>query len=468
MNYSTTKQHLNDFFFIFVLYILLLKPAPGIIWGEQSITAFTLLTLLIASVFLIFIILKYYHNPLFYIKTDFKNDKVILFLFLIIFSFLISTVYGLIKVPDKTRPSDFLELYRYAFYFVFYLIARNYRAASISRLVKAAFILIVIIETFGVFQFLNILNINNHIGLLYSMSERHLNMIVHQHRIPSTLLNPNMYGSFLIIVLSILLPIISFTRLKKGLIYLLLVITLVSIILTTSRTAVITAGGIILYWTIFTLMVSKGNIKKSLLNGVSVLSLFMIVTMLLIPRIDYLNYAATQIYKTYTSESKEADNHSDHENYENHNEEQIDEEDTIDTAKKSLESVSSFKNRYDYWEMNYQQFLESPIVGHGPMRSNFVSFADNSYLFILARYGLLGLFIFALGFIFMYWKTFKIARQIHENPFRIVTSTSIHLILVGYLVMGLVSEVWFNLQSMTILFVLLGLLYNEKLTNGEK
>jgi hypothetical protein len=444
-NYQVTTR-INTYI-LFIIGLLLFKPAPGYILGPSSVIGFSLLTLLIATIILLIVDIKYIKaEPLNYLKETTSFNLVTLYIYLAVLSFVVSTIYGMFTVPDKTILFDFLELYRYAFYFVFFSIAL--KVTDIEKYVKPLFIMFIIIEVFGIFQFLNILNINEHVGLLYTMSERHFNMIVHQHRIPSTFLNPNMYGSFLVIITSLLLAFITFKNpSKKGLVgaYLLIILTIISITLTTSRTAVIVLGGVIVYWILFNLIFNRYNIKEILVKGVSVLFVFVLTAVILIPNIAYLDYAANQIYNSYTSENvEEADKKAD------------------EKIQESLESVSSFKNRYDYWEMNYEEFLKSPIIGHGPMRQNFVSFADNSYLYILPRYGIIGLLIFLFFVGTNYVKSVTIMRNQTMDVNKRIVAQAVNLIIIGYLVMGMVSEVWFNLQSMVFFFLLLGVIYNKK------
>lgn len=446
------KQQL--FWFLIVIGFLLFKPAPGMILGSNSVIGFTLIVLLFSGVIFVLVNRSFMKHPLQNIVSEFKTDRIMLYFLLVCLSSVISTLTGLLLVPEKAGLGDFLELYRYPLYIILYLLAKNISLQSIKQLIKPIFIMFVLIELLGILQFFNVLSINETLGMLYTMSERHYNMIVHQHRIPSTFLNPNMYGSFLIIIISLLLGYLTYGKHSKSgmlIIYFGIFLTLVSVILTTSRTAVITLGGVIVYWILLNLVTNRLKIKETLVNGLSILALYLLAAFILVPQIDYLNYAATQIYDSYSENEQEPTESTD---------DPMNNKDSINSAKKSLESVSSFKNRYDYWEINFQEFLESPIVGHGPMRGNFVSFADNTYLYVLARYGIVGLLLLGGFILFTFIKTLKLI-WFKEDKSRLFLTTAINLIIVGYVVMGMVSEVWYNLQSMSFIFILLGLLFNK-------
>jgi len=434
----------NAWFFIVMIFILILKPAPGMLLGSSSVMLSTLAAMLAAS--LLFFLSVYHKSPFSTVADLMKchaRDRVIIFFGLTILSFTLSTMYGMLFVSDKTGWTDFQELYRYVYYIIFYLAAKNVNPSNAKKITAAFVCLILIVEGFGVMQFYNFFNINHTLGLLYTMSDRHLMLIVEQNRIPSTLLNPNMYGSFLIIVAALLLAYISLSKniRNKWVVYALLALTIFSVLLTTSRTAVFVLAAMIAYWFFVSLIFGQERKIDVVKKGALVTLLYVLIAFVSIPQIGYLNYAVTQIYQTLTNS---------------------DEDSTVDTAKESLESVGSFKNRYYYWNQNLEQFKKSPVLGSGPMKENFVSFADHSYLYILARYGFVGLAVFLAFNLFMYGKSISAFRKSPSPSIRKV-GLAINMVLVSYFIMGFVSEVWFNLQSMTFFYALLGLLCNQRL-----
>lgn len=434
----------NEWFFITMIFLLLLKPAPGILFGGASVVLFTFSVMLISAV--LFFISRYETSPIHTLVSITKQsvkDKVILFLFATIISFSISTIYGVIFVSDKTRISDFQELYRYVFYIVFYLTAVYIVPAHLARITKTIFGLFIGIELFGVMQFYNIFNINETIGNLYTISERHSYLITVQSRIPSTLLNPNMYGSFLIIVAALLLSFLIFNESRNNniIIYSGLLLTIFSVFITTSRTAIIVLAMMIVYWILLNLVFHRKNQKKTMKHGFFVLLLFLLIALVSFPQIEYLRNTIKQIYDNTDP--------------------------SITNNKGSLDSVSSIQNRYEYWDQNMDQFKQSPLIGSGPMKHNFVSFADHSYLFILARYGLVGLAVFLLFGVYMFWKSFKTYIG-NSSLFQRQIGLAVNLIIIAFLIMGFVSEVWFNLQSMTFLFVLIGLMLNRQVKDVAK
>lgn len=448
--------------FILVLGLLLFKPGPGILLGSISVRLIPMIVLFVVLCIvgvISFNQMKNNQNPLEF--SQLKKDRVILYLFLSVISLFISTIVGMIKFPEYTSITDAIEIYRYIFYFAFYFLAKTIKIETIKQIIKPVVIMIVIIEIFGVFQFFNLLNINHHIGLLYTSSESLFKMITHQHRIGSTFLNPNLYGSFLLIVTSLLLAYLTIgNNNKKSLfVYPLVFLTIISVYFTTSRTAVITVFGIIVYWILIRFLFRYTKFSATLKEGLFVLTIFIAIGFLLVPNIKYLDYAATQITSNLDFGSEKVDEGAESDVEDPNSEE--DQNDNVGKIKKSVESVSSFKSREYYWNLNYEQYKKSPLFGSGPMKSEFVSFADNSYLYILARYGILGMVIFTLFYGFLYIKTLINSRK--QNNSNQIISLSINFIIVGYVVMGLVSEVWFNLQSMAVVFILIGLMFNKNL-----
>ncbi|GAE35806.1 O-antigen ligase family protein [Halalkalibacter akibai] len=445
--------------FIFFLCLIIFKPAPGVILGLWTVNIIALVVLALLGLYLCYVYIRH-RGPLINYGihvASWRENPVFLYLLLSSFSLILSTLYGMRVSPALTSLQDLIELHRYVFYLLFFILALNVRIEDLRKLLIPIGLIILVVELFGVLQFFNLFNVNNHIGLFYTISERHYNMIIRQQRIPSFFLNPNMYGSFLVIVVGLLLSYLTFTKLfKKRYILPLLILTFISVFLTTSRTAVITVAGLIVYWTLFCLVFNRGYWKRTIQLGITTLLLYGALAFILIPQITYLDYAADQIFENMGKPLGKGE--------EDVGEPKIRFKESIGNIRTSVDSVNSFKNRYEYWAMNMEKFKQQPIIGHGPMKSGeFVAFADNSYLFILARYGLLGLLIFLVFYFYLYMKTAFTVKSNGTSDSKKILGLAINLIIVGYVVMGIVAEVWFNLQSMTILFMIMGLFYNKHL-----
>jgi O-antigen ligase len=61
-----------------------------------------------------------------------------------------------------------------------------------------------------------------------------------------------------------------------------------------------------------------------------------------------------------------------------------------------LTTQGTFAKRLDHWREALRFFQEAPLLGAGPLRARIGSATDNFYIYILARYGIVGLAIFVL------------------------------------------------------------------------
>ncbi|KUP04386.1 hypothetical protein Q75_15405 [Bacillus coahuilensis p1.1.43] len=449
----------NHLFLLFFIVLLIFKPSPGYLIGSWVGQGIILGIIFLTTCYSIWLLSQ---NK----KTlSYKKDPVTIFTGLTAFSIIISVIFGSIFFPVYTSLTDMIELYRIFLYFSFYVIAKETLNLEWTGIVKTGIIIIFIIEIFGVLQFYNIGNINYNIGLLYTTSDKLLMMITHQQRIGSTFLNPNIYGSFIVIAISFLLSLLAYNyRVKSIILYPLLLLTIVSVFFTTSRTAVITIFGLIVYWIIVSLLSRVDKLSSILRKSATVIGLFIIAAIILIPNINYLNYAYNQISTNLNIDLSFLQN----DNQMDENDES-DDRNFRDSITDSVESVSSYKSRQYYWDLNWNQFLAAPVFGSGPMKSEFVRFADNSYLYTLARYGVFGLIVVAGFYLYLYLSTAWSIKKNVQSPIgsKVMTMT-LHLSVMGYFVMALVAEVWYNIQTIAILYIIVGLLRNKHLQQSKE
>ncbi|WP_222599218.1 O-antigen ligase family protein [Aquibacillus kalidii] len=410
---------------------------------------------------------KEYHSP----NILFSKDKVLLFFGSASISVILSTVYGSFAFKEETSLTDVYELYRYFYYASFYLIA-VYFVKDVKSLLKCFIISVFVVELFGVLQFYNLFNINNNLGLLYTQNESFHHMIQNQHRITSTFKNPNLYGSFLIIVISLTLSLIVLLKEKSRsltlLLFALLTLTLLNVFLSTSRTTIITSFGLICYSVFMFLVTRKDTFKGLLTKYIIIFCVFVLLAVSFVPSIPYLSTAANSIVSTFEKYTQSEDSANNNKNRKTKDEkdnssdtESDEEENTVNKVKESLETVDSFNNRYGAWEVNLNYFEKSPIIGAGPMKNGY-PLADNAYIYLLARYGVVGFLIYISFILIIYIKTLITIFKKNRSTVELVTSSTVNIILVAYLVIGFVSEVWLNIQSMIFLFILLGILNNKK------
>ncbi|MCA1060804.1 O-antigen ligase family protein [Rossellomorea aquimaris] len=456
--------------FLFIIALIIFKPSPGMLLGGGIVNIIVLGVEMVAGVILLLFLRNQTKYPMTisqYVEDNSK-DYVTIFILLTIISLFISNTWGMFKSPKTSYLVDFIEGYRFVMYLIFYLAAKYVTLPenSIKKLYKPAFIMILIVEIIGILQFFNIFNFNNHIGLLYILSERHYDMILDIHRIPSTFFNPNLYGTFLVLSAAIVIGYMSYKGKFTWKPSLLLFTIFVSVYFTTSRTAVLTIIGMLAYWIIiYSFFMTKFSFKR-LASSTIVLVVFLMIGSLLVPQIRYLDYASKQITSDHEDEEVTQDN-ADVQEDGNGQPKAKNQNNVVRKVFKKLESVSSFQKRFEFWEMNFEKFMDSPILGNGLMKNSFISFADNQYLYVLARYGLVGFIIYAVFYVSAFFKTlFMLKKETsHEKK---TLALGINLSIAGFAFAGLTSEALFNLQTITLLFVLFGLLYNRTLKSEKE
>ncbi|WP_409252045.1 O-antigen ligase family protein [Bacillus sp. SCS-153A] len=458
------KTQLN--LFLLIIALIIFKPSPGMIFGGGIVNLIVLGVEFIAGIVLILLIRSttQYPNTLMEVVKDNRKDYVSIFILLTIVSLFVSNTWGMMKSPKTSSLVDYIEAYRFVMYLIFYLAAKYVTMPSLKKLYKPAFIMILLVEVIGIMQFFNILNFNNHIGLLYILSERHYEMILKIHRIPSTFFNPNLYGTFLVISAAM---VIGYMTIKGRITWkpsLLLFTIFLSVYFTTSRTAVLTIIGILIYWTILnTFVVSKISFKR-FASSVMTLAIFLLIGSVLVPQIRYLDYASKQVTSDHEEEEVPQEEDADQEEA-SPEQQKKKQNNVVRKVFKKLESVSSFQKRFEFWEKNFEKFMDSPVLGNGLMKNSFISFADNQYLYVLARYGLVGFIIYAVFYVSAFFKTLFSLRSKTLSPEKKSLALAINLSIAGFAFAGLTSEALFNLQTIVILFVLFGLLYNRTLHN---
>lgn len=109
------------------------------------------------------------------------------------------------------------------------------------------------------------------------------------------------------------------------------------------------------------------------------------------------------------------------------------------------------------WKLNLPLIAESPVFGWGPGKAEHRTVTDNGYLLTLRRYGFIGL----LCFLLLYWQASHVLyKALHINPRHSVRgrlAMTVLTIIVGYLGANLFVEVFYHLQLMSWLWLLIGI-----------
>lgn len=109
------------------------------------------------------------------------------------------------------------------------------------------------------------------------------------------------------------------------------------------------------------------------------------------------------------------------------------------------------------WRRNFPLIKQSPIFGWGPAKSTQSTVTDNGFLLTIRRYGFLGL----LSFLLLYWQVslvlFRVLRANTAHSIRSRFAITTLALIVGYLAANLFVEVFYNLQLMSWLWLLIGI-----------
>lgn len=416
---KNNRSHIILLYFLFS--ILFLIPIPGLMLNLSNIVN-------VRNIMVFFFLLILLMVLLLSSKILIPKNYVTLYLFFSILIIPVSMLVGLNTYYIKVTLVDFIEIYKYATYFLIFLIAYNLKVQK-TKVIMIFIGFVLLIEVIGVFQFFNILNFNNHLGQLYIPSERTFFILQKQQRVFSTFGNPNIYGSFVVIVFGFVLSCLlwrkSLNFINNKIIVLFFILTVLSIFFTTSRSTIVSAFVIFFYWAVIFPIIGKVRIKNIVIYSLVILSIS-VISFYSIQNIKYINYAYQQL-----------------------------------VTHRDLDSVSSYSARKVYWDESIDAFKKSPILGHGPSKEG-LSFTDNYYLYTLERSGVIGLLLF-LWFTFRTLKiTFKEIFDLYNNTINKVLAMTIHFTVIAYFVSAFMSEVWTNFQSICLLFFLLGVLENKE------
>lgn len=274
--------------------------------------------------------------------------------------------------------------------------------------------------------------------LLYSSAEsRHIELMGEQGRAIGFFVNPNTNAMMLLLLSLAAIPLFHQTRRRSyqamGL------FVFFSALLTASRTAIILWGVIACVYCI-----GSGRIRNLFLLGLASVGAYLVVDYLVVSGMVrvWFPYLSELLIKVHAS---------------------------VNGSAFELESISSFRGRIEIWEDTLIWFHQSPVFGAGPLRSVMHSFADSYYIYLLSRYGMVGLTMYAAFNVYIGWlaiggllrgnsllrdvsltmlcasSTLNVANYTMD-AFPIVPIAGIYLVLAGYLV-GL-SDLWDRNQAM--------------------
>lgn len=109
------------------------------------------------------------------------------------------------------------------------------------------------------------------------------------------------------------------------------------------------------------------------------------------------------------------------------------------------------------WQPNLPLIISSPILGWGPAKAEQRTVTDNGYMLTLRRYGCIGLLCFLFLYTCVIRLLFRISRVNANDSIRSNLVRATLAIIVGYLCANLFVEVFYFLQLMSWLWLLIGI-----------
>lgn len=283
---------------------------------------------------------------------------------------------------------------------------------TVNKIINISFNIIVIVS---IFQLLNPPIFGELVKVLYG-SEKLRDIWSGYPRIYSTFMNANWFGVAVIFFASYFISLhrLKIISTKRMIIKTLLIIFL--LIISASRTALIG----------FLILILKQTIKRNTIKNI--LIYFTGITLLIssylflpnkIPLLDRALKRTTDIFKQLLSDNP------------------------------NLESIVG--ERYEYWRLSFEMFLESPFIGYGGVSH----IPHNSYLLFLLDYGLIGAFICIIVIIFTY---FELKSRMKFNG----VSKSVEIewlknFTLPFAIMSLAADFFFTTQVMLLFIFVLSL-----------
>lgn len=300
--------------------------------------------------------------------------------------FWISLSFGL-SIKPIISIRDLIEWIRIIPYILLLLIIKLSIQYNFIRVVSWFFTLNIL---FCIFQYISP---DNFILQLYATQTKQFD-IIQKHRLIGFLDNPNIFSFYLIITYFFL-----YERIPLFLRYILFIIIFIMISITGSKTGLIT---FLMVGTLL-LLIKNSGVKRFLY-------------LLILSGIFYIAILYKDIWIGMLSWMSP---------YMSHGINMV--------LSNKIEELHVITVRQQYWLEDMALFYASPIFGVGPGYGFMErSYSDNSYVYLLARYGIVGLLIYLFSLFVLY----KWARR--------DKSIFIYSVLISFILFGLTAEVFLH------------------------
>jgi hypothetical protein len=355
-----------------------------------------------------------------YVNYNLKGDaKKFIYAIIIFMGFmLISTLYGRIFLNVPVIPGDIFNFFTIGKLILIFLVFYHfdYSKTQLTSLLYAIVILLTISGFIGIVQYYGVFGLNSILGNLYVPGKPY---IVTQ-RLVGSFHNPNTFGFILTLAVIICTSLFFHEKhntLRRVLLLLAIGYFIFLIFLTASRTALGTLIIVIISLPFYYHYKRDISLFHSLFFILIIGSCMGII-------IGYLSY---DILRRYISGL-------------------------------AITSDLSFLMRIIAWYLNFQIFLESPIIGWGPGQAIHSTVVDNQYLIIARRYGVIGL----ITHLFFYYYPVKLSftSDWSRDSIEEVWNQVILFSLLTFLITNLSNQIFYEIQVMDFWMILMGIFFS--------
>ncbi|MDR3288945.1 MAG: O-antigen ligase family protein [Peptococcaceae bacterium] len=437
-NTGITRKNENKLFLLFgVMLSAILLPSFPI---QENLPRLRLDEILIFGTFAV--------NMLIFIRRGFRFDvygwgmhdekkraavwKINTVFLLLIGSYLLSNLYGVLIMHTVFGVRDIMELVTYAKYYLVITLAAGLDVGEsertmIRRVFLAGFFLTMILS-WG--QYLNLAYMNSWLTPL--LAPAHLNNLVDANppRVLGTFDNPNVMGIFAVITLTLAVTWFYFHdsgRRTAAALLLLCGLTVKLAFLTISRTALLGAAAVLVVlslWSLFKFRWNRIIVLKAALLFILTMTVF---------------FTSPREFTMRMSEATD------------------------------IQKSTSAIGHIFQWREALEVVKQSPVFGWGTGKTEMTTAVDNEYILILRRYGAVGF----LTYLWFFIKPVAVAsRRLRnsENYFAGAGYTDASALLaiafmgatVAVFIYNLTAGLFYNLQIMTLFAIFMGLIYNPE------
>lgn len=350
-------------------------------------------------------------------ETINESTKSFLKLYLLFLGYQVfSILHGKFSQGVQIGYKDFVEIIRVGSYLIIILLFSNVKPTEnkFRKFLWAINILFLNSALIGLFQYYGILSLDSITAPLYSSARLwHVNT-----RMFGTFVNPNTYGTFISIGITLAVSLLFFEKKKslKAGAFVIFLILFWTLVLTESRTALITLfAGLFVFVFVYNIW-TKGDVIASIKS----LTAFIIV------------FAA--LFAVMSSALI----------------------DRFSTILNIMEDVS-WQMRLFAWYINIKLFLQSWVFGYGPAFHQYTPTVDSDYILILRRYGVVGF----ISYLTLYIHPIRLAfRNLKGSSiytyFKIFMISSFVIVLIG----NITNSLFHEMQFMNFWAVMIGILYS--------